>query len=130
KLGVTGSISLPLCFNIMADSCDIFGFFIYGFETGISISNSFLKIGGIQRGNVIFNCTTTCAYVENADHVIFIANLIGVDTAQNIAPGVVGDGIRINNSAAIAIGGHSTSTSNVISGNNFGVKFNNSSYCN
>ncbi|HYV92099.1 MAG TPA: hypothetical protein VE978_09965, partial [Chitinophagales bacterium] len=130
KIEVTASLILPLCFNIVADSCDIFGFFISGFETGISISNSFVKIGAINRGNVIFNCTSACVSVENADHVIFIANLIGVDTAQNSAQGIVGDGIRINNSAAVAIGGHSTSTSNVISGNNFGIQFTNSSYCN
>jgi PKD repeat protein len=129
KIEVTASASLAQCFNIVADSCNIYGVFVTGFQTGILISMPFVKIGAINKGNVIFNCTFACIVVEGTHHVNFIANLIGIDTSENVAAGSAGDGIQVNNSYAIAIGGHSSAASNEISGNNFGVKFDNAVSC-
>lgn len=129
KIEVTASSELSKCFDIYADSCNIYGIFIARFETGISISGPFVKIGAVNKGNVIFDCTSACIKVEGTHHAVFLGNLIGVDTSENVAAGIVGDGIQINNSYAIAIGGHSTSATNVISGNNFGVSFDNSFSC-
>ncbi|MEO5675386.1 MAG: PKD domain-containing protein [Chitinophagales bacterium] len=129
KILVTASISIPQCFNINADNCEIYGLFITGFQMGILVNNAYSQIGGINKGNVLVSCSSACIKLQSTDHSAIVGNLVGVDTSGNIGAGLAGNGIELSNSYAITIGGHSSSSSNVISGNSYGVKLDNSQYC-
>lgn len=114
--------------DVEADSCEIYGFFINNFDVGILANAAYLRIGSVSHGNVIFDCTTACININVTDHAIIISNLIGVDTAGALPVGVVGDGIQVNNSYKVTIGGHSSEAANVISGNSYGIRFDDSAY--
>ncbi|MCY7408868.1 MAG: PKD domain-containing protein, partial [Chitinophagales bacterium] len=129
KIQLTNSVSLTEAFDIEADSCEIYGFFINNFVQGITVNYPYAKIGAVNKGNVIYKCTQASIYVFSTDHVVIISNLIGVDTSQNVASGTYGHGIELVNCYAIAVGGHSSSSANVISGNNYGIRFDNSAFC-
>ncbi len=129
KIIITASGGITQCFNVNASNCEIYGFFIIGFQTGIQVNSSYVQIGGINHGNVIYSSSVDGITIQNTDHAAIVGNLIGLDTAEHTNPGNTGDGIYISHSYAVSVGGHTSSASNVISGNTNGVKLDNSQYC-
>lgn len=128
KIQITTSAGLDHCFSIQADSCEMYGLFIQNFQDGILIQSPYAKIGAIQKGNVIFNCSGSCIKIQSTDHAALQGNLIGLDTAQEIIPAATGNGIDVVNSYAVSIGGKTLLAYNIISGNNYGVHLENATF--
>ncbi|MCS6916997.1 MAG: PKD domain-containing protein [Chitinophagales bacterium] len=129
KIQITTTAGLAHCFNVLADSSKIFGFFINNFQIGIKVAARYVQIGAFNKGNVLFKNTTAQCLVQNTDHAAIIANYIGLDTSQNAQSNSQADGLQVVNSYAVVIGGKSFLTSNTISGNNKGVHLVDASYC-
>ncbi|MCS6992112.1 MAG: PKD domain-containing protein [Chitinophagales bacterium] len=129
KIQITTNANLAHCFNVLADSSKIFGFFINKFQTGIRVAARYVQIGAFNKGNVLFDNSVVHCLVQNTDHAAIIGNFIGIDTAQNILSSSNADGLQVVNSYAVVIGGKSFLASNTISGNNKGVHLVDASYC-
>jgi PKD repeat protein len=125
KIQVYTAAAIANCFEVESDSCSFYGFFIHDFENGIVIKNAYAKIGAIEKGNVIYNCSATAITVQGTDHVAIQGNVIGLDTAENMIAGTTGDGIYITGSFAISIGGKTFLAFNIISGNSNGIHLDN-----
>lgn len=129
KIQLTSEVvGLNQGFSLIADSCEIYGFFINGFKKGILISGTYSKIGAIQKGNVIFNCSAAGIDIQLTDHAALQGNFIGVDTVGNALTGATGNGVQIVNSYLVSIGGKTLLAYNVISGNNYGVRMQNATF--
>jgi len=125
KIQITTSAGLLSCFSVLADSCEIYGMCINGFQSGIIVQNPYAKIGAILKGNVIYNCSNACIKIELTDHAAMQSNLIGLDTAGVGILGATGNGIEVSSSFAVSIGGKTYTAYNIISGNNYGVYLDN-----
>ncbi len=124
----TNATAMQQAFAFNADSCEAYGFFINKFENGIIINGTYSKVGAIQKGNVIFNCSTSAIDIEFTNHAALQGNLIGVDTAGVMITGATGDGIKVVNSYLVSIGGKTLLAYNVISGNNNGIRLQNATF--
>ncbi|HUM46436.1 MAG TPA: PKD domain-containing protein [Chitinophagales bacterium] len=116
------------CLTFLSDSCEIYGLFIHKFQTGVAVEGAYAKIGAIQKGNVIYNCSNAAISLLSTDHAGLQGNLVGVDTAGIALTGVTGDGVKIMNSFLVSIGGKTLLAKNIISGNNRGVYIENSAF--
>ncbi|MBK9730447.1 MAG: PKD domain-containing protein [Chitinophagaceae bacterium] len=119
---------LNQAFLFAADSCEVYGFFIHNFINGITVLGTYVKIGAIQKGNVILNCSTSAISIQFTNHAALQGNLIGVDTMGVMMTGATGDGIQIVNTYLVSIGGKTLLANNVISGNNYGIKLQNATF--
>lgn len=119
---------LAQAFTFTADSCEVYGFFINKFQNGIVVTGTYSKVGAIQKGNVIFNCSTAAIDIEFTNHAALQGNLIGVDTMGAMMAGATGDGIKVVNSYLVSIGGKTLLAYNVISGNNNGIRLQNATF--
>lgn len=119
---------LGQAFTFTADSCEAYGFFINKFQNGIVVTGTYSKVGAIQKGNVIFNCSTAAIDIEFTNHAALQGNLIGVDTMGAMMAGATGDGIKVVNSYLVSIGGKTLLAYNVISGNNNGIRLQNATF--
>lgn len=115
-------------FSIAADSSEIYGFFISNFKAGITVTGAYVKIGAIQKGNVIYQCGIAAISIQFTDHAALQGNLIGVDTIGNMAAGATQNGIQIINSYLVSIGGKTLLANNIISGNNYGIQLQNATF--
>ncbi|MBA3647048.1 MAG: PKD domain-containing protein [Chitinophagales bacterium] len=106
--------------SLAADSSFIFGLFIHHFQYGIYVSKSYCRVGDINRGNVIVDCSAACIRILSSNHNEIKGNYIGIDTSGNTY-GSVTDGIVCTSSSAIIIGGKLPGARNVISGNLNGI---------
>lgn len=116
------------CFSVLGDSCEIYGFFINNFKTGIFVEGTYVKIGAIQKGNVIYNCSSSAITLQSTNHAGIQGNLIGVDTVGLGLPGATGNGIEVVSSFLVSIGGKTLLANNVISANNRGIYIENSAF--
>ncbi|MEO6167181.1 MAG: PKD domain-containing protein [Chitinophagales bacterium] len=110
------------------DSCEIYGLFIRNFVFGVNISGAYSKIGAIQKGNVIYQCSNAAISLQFTHHAALQGNLIGVDTIGAMLAGSTGDGIRVINSYIISIGGKTLLANNIISGNDNGIYLENATF--
>jgi PKD repeat protein len=133
---------------IQADSCAVFALEIRNFpDDGIdALFAAYVTIGGINKGNVIYNCGIEQDYfpdsnsgpwdgcgivVRGGDHCIVQGNIIGTNYQQTLSGGNEYCGVLVRSSSdSIAIGGILPGQGNIIAHNKVGIRLSeNSFYC-
>src|SRR4029078_6623050 len=100
KIQITATSLLTQGLYLPANSCEVYGLFMQNFQKGILIINPYSQVGAIGKGNVIFNCSTSCIDVSETDHIAIVGNLLGIGTAQLVGPNV-SIGINVDHSTGV-----------------------------
>ncbi len=115
--------------TLQGDSSEICGFYIHSFpDDGVFIDGcDGCKIGSPGKGNIIAGNGTVNSpfgeqiYVFNADNINIIDNLIGTnligDDFSDYPSGEASEGVFVENSSNVVIGGDDADWGNTISGN-------------
>lgn len=110
--------------NIIGNNIEIYGIYLTRFPyDGLSISGDSFILGGVGKGNVINGNEYDQVEINNVSGGIIKSNKIGTDTTgtqPGAADNIGYDGISIENSQLITIGGSLAGEGNLISGNNYG----------
>jgi len=128
KIQLTSSDLVSAALVLASDSCEIYGLYINHFVDGIQVLAGDFKIGAVNFGNVINDCTDACVTISEVIQGSILASFIGVDTSGNIGTSPLANGIYAENSKKITIGGKQSGARNFISGNNVGIKLSNCKY--
>lgn len=77
--------------------------------------------------NVLSGCSNEGVWIGDSDNLVFTGNMIGLDADGSTAIGNGKEGIKVNSSTNVRIGGTTYAERNIISSNNWdGVHFDNS----
>ncbi|HUM45991.1 MAG TPA: hypothetical protein PLD84_03615 [Chitinophagales bacterium] len=121
KIQIKAADYLTAGLVIAAANCEVYGLYIHHFVDGLIITGGDFKIGAVNFGNVINDCTSNCIKVSSVITGSFLSLFVGTDTLGTTGTAPLANGISINGSKKITIGGKQAGVRNTISGNNNGI---------
>jgi PKD repeat protein len=128
KIQITCTDFLTTGLVLNADSCEVYGLYINHFVTGLRVLGGDFKIGAINDGNVINNCSEVCVKISDVVSGSILATFVGLDTNGVVGVSPTAIGISIESSKKVTIGGKQSGARNLISGNNIGIKISDSKF--
>jgi PKD repeat protein len=128
KIQITASGVVANGLVVAADSIEIYGLYINHFTVGLNVIAGNFKIGAVNFGNVINDCTDACVKFSSVIEGSILATFAGIDTSGNVGNSPLATGIEVESSKKITIGGKQPGGHNYISGNNIGIKISNSKF--
>ncbi|MEO6167180.1 MAG: PKD domain-containing protein, partial [Chitinophagales bacterium] len=128
KIQIKAADYLTVGMVVAAADCEVYGLYIHHFVDGLIITGGDFKIGAVNFGNVINDCTSNCIKVSNVITGSFLSLFVGTDTLGITGTAPLGNGISVNGSKKITIGGKQAGVRNTISGNNNGIYISDSKF--